>query len=249
MPDWLADPRWQGIGGILTVIGILVGIAYVRRPRLAWGYTSVPLITVSPGAESELDVRYRGQAIQFAHVQRITVANVGAVAIPRSAWDSPIAVSYPQGKRVIAAELATVSPRSLGVELEWLAAEDGAMREFHVAPLLLNPGDGFNVSLVVDAADSTLPVPEIAARIAGVRNLASFDGDSLPLFLRLVRSTVTTVISMGLFAAFAFVVPQSVRDVGVTVVGVLLSVLAFSIVFAIVAVSLDRFDPYRALRE
>ena len=249
MMTWLSDPSWQGVAAILTLVSIVAGIAYVRRPRLSWGYSSVPLITVSPGVAERLDVRFQGQPVRAAHVQRVTVVNVGAVPVPRASWDSHLTIRYGEGARVIAAEVSGASPVELTVDTAWISGDDGSLDEIQVAPLLLNPGDGFKLTLVVDGTGPEVPVPEVSARIAGVSSFGWFDGDSVPLYLRLVRSAAVTAISMGLLTVVMFIVPESVREVGITILGVLFGLISFVIVFAVVATLMDRFDPYKRLRD
>ena len=247
--DWLADPSWAGISvvaGILIAIGTIM---LVRRPRLSWGYTTEPLVTAAPNVSESVQVLFRGVAVSSAHVQRLTVVNVGTVPITRADFESSLAIKYSTQVRILSAELTRRHPEDLAAIVEHVDRADGAIDEVRVAPLLLNPGDGFRLVLVVSGTDASVPEPMVTARVSGVRSLGWFDGDTVPLPLRLTRSLTVTLIAVALLFGGRLVLPQRVLDWGLEVLWTFVGVVVFVLVFVGVSAMFDRYwNPYKRLQ-
>jgi hypothetical protein len=252
---WLTSPIWQGVGAIAGVIavGVTLALAYLarRRRRLAFGYTTFPLVSINKEVKDKVRVVFDGQIVQNVHLQNLSIVNIGNVPIRRDDFEHPLAIFFSRDARALSAELVHRHPSELKVSLQLEEDGEGYITRVLIAPLLLNPADGFRIRvLVAGASDGKQPVSDMSARIAGVTRVDWFDGDTEAGHLRLVR---------GLFAALPIVLVTSFLPLFPRISKWVLAVPAFvgGFIILLLAVAsfmilghslMKRFDPYRHLR-
>lgn len=137
---------------LLGVIGsALVSRHYFRKsfrkeltPYLQ--FFSSPLTGIDPSVRRELKVTYQGQIIENLCEVQLLIANTGDKAI-RDVVE-PLAVSIPDGARLLDAAVMYASPEGRRVEL---AISDAKDRVAFLAPLL-NSGDFFIAKLLLDGS-------------------------------------------------------------------------------------------------
>lgn len=246
--DLLADPRLQGISAIAAIISALALVLFARRRRLSWGYTRLPVVSVASAVRDQLTVQYRGAPIDSAWIVSLTVVNTGSAAIPRADFDIPVSIHFADGVRILSADIEAAQPADLPVVLRRGIFLEGGKDLVTIEPLLLNPGDGFKLALVVSGAPGE-PKPVFAARISGVKALGDFDGDTWPLYLKLTQSLVASLTVFPLLYALVVLVPEYVKNWGVTVLGALFALVVFVLAYGLVSLVFSRFlDPYGRLR-
>ena len=252
----LRDPAWQGIGAIAGVAALVAALATVllalraqRRRSIAYGYTTLPVVSVGDEVQDRVKVLFRDRQVTKVHLQELTVVNTGAQPITPADFEADLIIRV-AGGRALSADLVLSHPANLGVRLQPHEDADKYITEVHVPPLLLNPAEGFRVKLLVTGES---PTPEVSTRIAGITELGWFDGDTEPRQLRLLRSLGVTFVIFALIAASGW----AAVHFGPAWVAAIPAAVGFILIFLFLAFSLlglgfritRRFDPYRVFKK
>lgn len=160
-----AHPVVQWIGTIVIgVIGLLIPfiIYLVSRSRKKLSYE---LVSATPIIRKEekgrLQVLFDGQEVENAYSTVMSIVNNGNVPIKSDEFERPISISMGEGK-FLSVEIKDTNPKSLHAAISFRSD-----LSFTIEPLLLNPGDSIQVSML--ATTDKLNPPN--ARIVGINEI------------------------------------------------------------------------------
>jgi len=155
------------IGPAIGVVGIGVSIYLWRRararPAISYRLTSPPVVNVHRGVEDRISVLYDNERVTDVRLLDLRVENTGNVAITAGAFEAPMSIPLGDTARVLNQPNVgkTVPP-----ELQPHVSVDG--QDLVIAPLLLNAGDSFELTVLVSQLSDG---NSLKARIAGVLRL------------------------------------------------------------------------------
>jgi hypothetical protein len=159
---------WAIIGVAVAVgIGVLTIWVTVRtRPKLRLAYDAQATAVVSDEAVGRLEIVFDGQPVKDVRLVDITIANNGNTALRPEDFVRPLRVVLPVGATPLSVEITHSDPADLGASAV-IRADAGPV----INPLLMNPRDGFTLSVLVAnfPADG---IVTLGGRVAGV---AEFD--------------------------------------------------------------------------
>jgi hypothetical protein len=152
---------WIGVG--ITSVGLIVTIAVARyqRRRKVLAYTAnMDAVLVGPRLfGSDIQILVAGRVLRAPHVVVLTIRNVGNEEVCADDFERPLRMHLPGVELVdcrVRSDVADLSVKVAGLEGGGIEIE----------PLLLNPGEGFALTALLDGrADK----PRIEARIAGTK--------------------------------------------------------------------------------
>jgi hypothetical protein len=153
--------------GLLTLAAtVAVPFLSLRRERprrgLAYEVRSYPLALVRRQAQDRIQVSYEGHELHHPGLVAVRLRNRGNTPILASDFEEPLTVVLPPGAHLLDATIEDGSPADLTPRLDTDATS------VKVKPLLLNPRDEFELSLLVDNMSGGIAV---TARIAGISRL------------------------------------------------------------------------------
>lgn len=188
---------WQVIIALigLAVAAVSIGVTLWDRSknRKRFGYFlegTSPLISPTAKQMADLAVVFNGTLVTDPYLTTISFFNLGRLPIAATDYEKPISIDS-RAKAV----LAVVVTRQTPVDLEVNTTTNGA--EVVIAPLLLNGGDNFVLSLITEGASSLVA----RARVLGVSQLEALEG--LPVGV--VGSRISDVLRLaatGFFGVF-----------------------------------------------
>jgi hypothetical protein len=164
--------------GVLAAAALMVGLATLtatvgvpfvvyrlqrRRKSLAYSGTAAPLATVRSEVRGRVQVLVNGKPVENASVLTLRFRNNGNQVIGVDDFEAPIQIRFPTAVSVLEPSAGEVEPWDLNLQVT--PTDDGAL----VAPLLLNPGDRFDIMFLLDGSAATKP--SVSARVAGVGQL------------------------------------------------------------------------------
>jgi len=121
-------------------------------------------------------------------------------------FSSPLRFSFNEGSNVIAVKVTAKTSPSLDVRLNY-----DKEHVLDVEPLLLNPGDGFSLHLVIEGMET---MPAVSGRIAGITHaeIGDFDGlrrVPLPIFWVTVGAALLSGVTSLMVLAHAMTTGES----------------------------------------
>lgn len=155
----------------LTILGLLTLLATVavpfvslrrERPRkgLAYSLRIVPLAFVRADVHERIQLSFDGRPVPLAVLVTLRVRNSGNTPILPNDFQGPLTVALADS--LLDLRIDCTDP----VELSPVTKVDAGT--VTVEPLLLNPGDSFDLLFILDDASDR---PNVSARIAGIRHL------------------------------------------------------------------------------
>lgn len=172
MIEFLRDSLWGSIGAMIAVIGLVGSTiwAVIYRPRKTLSYeiiSSSTLVATIPAHHNVLKVLFNDSEVEEPAITIFRVRNSGNVPILANDFERPMAYGFPGAKRLLSAEIQSSQPASLQpyLELPDIVIEFPAVT---VNKLLLNPGDSFDVLVVLDGLPENVTA---YGRIAGVKDI------------------------------------------------------------------------------
>lgn len=155
-------------GTVVTVAAAFVIFGwqvYLERTSKSLSGRVVSQSPLQPDSTSSLPglkVTVDGIPLEKPYLTVIEIKNSGTRHIQSSDFEADIELRINSEARVVRAQVATVQPQDLDVKIA------GEQKSIKIAPLLLNPGDSFSLS-ILSAGDKPVFTPR--ARIAGVGKL------------------------------------------------------------------------------
>lgn len=150
----------------LLTLAATVAVPFVslrrERPRkgLAYSLRLVPLAFVRSDVRERIQLSFDGRPVPSAVLATVRVRNSGNTPIIPGDFEGPLTIQLSDS--VLDLRVDCVDPAGLSPVVT-IEAGDVA-----VEPLLLNPGDNFDLVFILD---DTSDRPAVSARIAGVRDL------------------------------------------------------------------------------
>lgn len=159
------DLFWVIVGVVIAaVVGVITIWMMVRSrpsPRLAYDTQATPV--VAPEAAGRLQIMFDGEPVDDVHLVDLTVANTGNTAFVEADFVRPLHLILPEGATALSVQVTDANPHDLGPSAE-IDPQTGAT----VRVELLNPDDGFTVSVLVKGLGPDGDV-YLGGRVAGVR--------------------------------------------------------------------------------
>jgi hypothetical protein len=149
----LQNPLWQGVGVIVTIIGLVITsfITYdiaqksvqISELTVERGYSFDP-IDFGESSNRRIKMSVNGEPISNARVYYYTITNTGRSPITPTDYNEPIKISIKKPFRILTVEKSKSKPKS--IVNEWSKIDDNS---FQLKPLLLNPRDSFTTLVFV----------------------------------------------------------------------------------------------------
>jgi len=175
--DWsrIVD-MWQVVGGIGTVISILVTVHFYKKSkmtaRLALAFSQPSwLVNVDRNAAGgdigsaadRIIISYDGNPVRNAFIVQGRVVNRGNTPLKEQDVHRPLTFSFVEGAQLLSAAIADTYPAGLEVDIGIINASSARL-----SLGLLNPGDTVLLTFV---STGQLKTPTPSARIEGVSRL------------------------------------------------------------------------------
>jgi hypothetical protein len=163
------------VAALAVAVIVPIALFLVGRQSKSLSFSAVarsPLVDVSKPQLTDLEVSYRGEKIQKVESLTLQFENSGNVSVTPSDFEKPMVVILGKDCRVLSAEVADTSPSSLKPKVSANSAG------VSIEPLLLNAHDRFALTVVVSGSAG---VPQPYARISGIREVTTIDGQASDL--------------------------------------------------------------------
>jgi hypothetical protein len=203
MMEVLRDPVWVSIGTIGTVLALVVAYralqTQLQRKSLSYHAGIDPLLhfgqrDVNQQIKQQIKVIFAGQEISNLTAYSFEIENDGFAEIKAADFDKPLSVHVSAPDRILSARISDASPSDLPVQLEPKAPAD----EVRIQPLLLNRGDRFRLTLLVDDRGE-LRTRKLSARIQGVTEIRYKLPSSARAYFPIYRLLLRQLVVLFLF--------------------------------------------------
>jgi hypothetical protein len=164
---------WGMFGGIVAVgallVSIVIGILQLRAaqpPTKAIKcviVSSTPLVKVDTRLKNDLQVLYKGKAVQDATSVILRISNSGKLPIARKDFDRPITFIFAQSSEILSAEVVKTEPKGLGAQLQT------TNNNIELQPLLLNSRDSVDIAAIVSSLDNNINIDGRIENVTRVR--------------------------------------------------------------------------------
>lgn len=159
--------RWAMLSALAAVIGVLVPIVLYsvgqEHRSLSVETVSRAILVDLPKTGSSLTLTHDGVPVSRLTAATIEVRNDGSRPIERSQFERAIVIRFREPRTVLLATIGEKAPQDLQPVI---SLESGVIS---VAPLLLNPGDRFRVTVQVR---DEFQEPDVEVRITGIRSVS-----------------------------------------------------------------------------
>lgn len=160
---------WLG----LLVMLLIFFLFTLRSKEFSFGVVAQStLVDLSEERLAEFQVVFQGEEMQWVEAITVRFENSGDIPIEVRDFDGPMFVRLAKGSRILSASVAERSPKTLG---PIFSIKEG--NQLSIEPLLLNRGDSFSISVVIDGDPG---VPELTARIADVPRVTRIEPPKQP---------------------------------------------------------------------
>jgi len=141
MKKMLSDVRWQGVGAIAGILGLLLPLLMPlvsggSKPRLIIDYKGFAVMPFSSMTGVDVALKVDGQEISDPAVLVFSVVNGGRCAIKPGDFLEPLSVKVKKPWQV--AGMASGADSKKDIVGKWIRKGEG---EYVLEPLLLNPGE------------------------------------------------------------------------------------------------------------
>jgi hypothetical protein len=164
-----SDLFWTIVAAIAAVVAIIVSVVlYIRSRQVkALAYQASDTALIREEAHDLVEILYEGRPVSDVHLVTVGIANVGNVPIRREDFEGDLVIELPGAPTLLDAKLTGAIPRDL------TPAVSIAIDRVTIAPLLLNPGDIFELQILAahqnaDAAALSAATQVLAALDTGV---------------------------------------------------------------------------------
>ncbi|MFA0434397.1 hypothetical protein AB4605_21215 [Vibrio cyclitrophicus] len=184
------------IGFLFTLLSILVpiGIAYFESTEneLTVEWVSTDNLVSDTEQGTGLKVFFDEQLVEAPKLIRLQIKNSGTEPISKSDFDTPLQLKFAQGATLLKAIITSTVPTSIPAEV---SLESDSIE---LKPLLLNPEDTINVSIIISGTIDNL---EVFGRIANIQSLDLIKHESE----KNQASKYVIVIATSVFLGFIYV--------------------------------------------
>jgi hypothetical protein len=164
------------LAGIASVAVALVAIAVSvllwsrsrQRKGVSFRLSSSRVVSVRRGSEDRIKVLYDDQPVRDVRLLDLHVVCTGNVPIGANDFERRFSVALGKGARVLSPEIARVCPPDLAPRLTVIGDR------LTIEPLLLNPGDSFDITALVSDMRGA---ERLDGRVAGVSKFVNLAAD------------------------------------------------------------------------
>jgi hypothetical protein len=186
------------IGSFFTSIAGIAVAFYLaprrgQRKRLSFRITRSPVASTSK-LGSNVTIQHNGIAVGDLVALTVRVSCAGSVPILVEDYDGPLQVQFGSGARLIDVERKPTMSQEPRVR--WIVHDD----HLKIDPLLLNPGDSFEVTAVVGGAS---PSPSLVGHIAGVPEFYELEPSTVHTHTRQPPLSIAGAVMAGAVASAA----------------------------------------------
>lgn len=172
--SWLVSPTAGGVVGIIGLgLAVYATFIYERKPELSVSVESVSKVFDLHRPVGGLEVSYAGENLRSSKknlwVLTVSIKNVGNSEVRKGDYDD----RAPLGLEVLGATIAERPTLKAGVgyiSKNLSATVDGDRVLF--SPVILEPGDSFEVALLLLGSKSARPAVLPVGKVAGIRSIA-----------------------------------------------------------------------------
>lgn len=166
---FLRDRVWQFIGTVFVMIsiGVVIYLFILERPVKEMRVVILsagPLISVDPDVASDVEIRYKGEAIENIASVDFRLENIGNQPIVETDYSRPIAFSFSDNvsmPEILDVSVIDVEPDNL--RPQFTMSSDHLV----ISPTLFNPGD-FLIMRVILASSENPDSVNVDARLVGI---------------------------------------------------------------------------------
>lgn len=165
--SFLGSPVFWTIVGVAVAVAVGVGVLTVwvtvrSRPKTRLAYDAQATAVVSDQAAGRVEVVFDRQPVKNVSLVDVTIANTGNTALRPEDFVRPLHIVLPAGATPLSLEVTHSEPPDLGATASIQPDADPV-----VDPMLMNPGDGLTISVLVANFPGDGEVT-LSGRVAGV---------------------------------------------------------------------------------
>ena len=178
-----SDSRKRIISTGLAILALIVPIAiFLSTPKKSLEYkiTSQSELVSEKTSVEGLEIKIKGETIDNISIYGLKVTNSGSAPILANDFEKPISIYVEENAKIYAVKIKQLHPENLS--LSHIIKDDFLI----VDPLLLNPGDEFEMDLY----SSSSKYPKIDTRIAGIVKVNSV----FPEYKTIIESRISLVL-------------------------------------------------------
>lgn len=226
--DIWRDPVWQSlgviIGGVLTVVAILISLRQWQRKSLAYEVISNEnIVRISDNSVgSELQIVYQGKPVKDLYLITIKFINSGNTEIRPEDYVRQISLSFGENSEILGNKVLEQEPSNLDIKINHEKVKEVLL----IDPVLLNKRDYFTIQALVTGFQSVAPNGRIAG-VSRIREVTPLKLDSETITAFVAGGTaLVTLLSSFLTVQTTFLSSEKLKDFIPVVLGVALSILA-----------------------
>ncbi len=224
---WLRDPIWQSLGVLIAVFAAAWTAGRRDKKQIYYETFSSPVVVPDAGYGDRVKVLFDEKEVSNVWTGRFSIQNRGNIPVKSGDFEQNIVLTVGPESQFLSAAIGRVSEPTLNPNLEFVPGSS----QLSIRPMLLNPGDRFEINFV---SEGVRPTIKVMSRISGIKSIKPDPAFARDLFF---NSILICSISLGM----TFYIdrnPQMRDAVGgngvlvliasVTVIGIFLSKSSFS---------------------
>lgn len=187
--NWLGHPTWQGVGVIITVIGLIIStyIAYdIYRRSIQFSAVTIEKrynynpIDFGKETKNRIAMLIDGNVTESVDVYLYSFANSGRSPILPTDYIEPIRVSVKEPWKLIAVDTDFSAPEN--IKLTWNKVTTNT---FEMKPSLFNPGDNIGIIMFISntekskSNDQDIPDIQWTGRIVNIPSIRATERKTL----------------------------------------------------------------------
>lgn len=175
----LRDPMVRTILAIVAIcLTVSLFLAGRRRKRLSYLLSDTQVVGVHEAVNpSRVQILFDGVPVSEVRLLIVTVDNWGNEPIRLDDFERPLRFSWSEPAQILTAKVTEVSPENLQPTIIAGASE------IVVEPLLLNPGDWFRISTLINQVGKL----SVDARVVGVKRITKITASDKVTSVRTLR--------------------------------------------------------------
>jgi hypothetical protein len=246
-----SENRWVVVSALAAIAALIIPIVLfaVGRQSKALAVETISRATVADltdPALSLLRLTYNAHPVNQVTMVTIEVANRGTRPVEPRDFECPIVIHFEVPDSLLAVTLGEKDPRNLAPQIMSDASS------ITIAPMLLNPGDRFRLTLLLRGGFSE---PTVDSRISGIRSISRGVFREVNLRPRIVLSMVLGLLAILCYIyLYAFMCPIRQRFVtpipkidGLIVISVLAITGTSSLILGAILLGISRLAIFWAM--
>lgn len=158
----------ESVGFVVGLVGVILSIILYRKSAfkktLSYGIISQnPLIALPDDILERIEISFQGELVANVRLIALKLQNSGNVSIIPDDFISPLDISFGDNTNILSHTVTETSPENIHLQIQ------AHNSHITIKPLLLNPGDSFVITFLVDQFSGNVYV---SARIQGVKQIS-----------------------------------------------------------------------------